>query len=267
MIEDKSKFVNYSNKAMTYYVEHAKICVDNGQVTAYKKDGSESIPIQLYSSITLGPGTSITNEAAKVINKRECVIIFSGGVGIPTYGYSSNYRSPIHKIKQYKSTTNYRHRLKVAKLLMYERNITCSICGLPALPERELSASGDIQNILLVEARWVKAMIRHLCAKYNMPLDRNRLKLLNHFSYSLVVPSIIHFGLDPNIGILHGENRGGGLVFDLADIFKPALSLELSFLVASDATAGKLKHAFIERAQEIKFQKRIIKFLEDVIIC
>ena len=40
-------------------------------------------------------------------------------------------------------------------------------------------------------------------------------------------------GIPPHLSIFHGKTRAGGLVFDLADAFKDALVLPLSFSVAT----------------------------------
>ena len=86
MIEDHAEYLNLSNKQPEVYFEHAKVCIKDGQVVASSKSGDVQIPISLYSSIVLGPGTSITSDAVKAICKRECGIVFAGGHGLPAYG-------------------------------------------------------------------------------------------------------------------------------------------------------------------------------------
>lgn len=264
MIQEKTVFINYSNRFAAYYIEHAKVVVKDGQVLSLKESGPETVPVSLYSCIILGPGTSITAEAAKVVYKRDCVVIYSGGAGIPVYGYSSNYRNPIHKLNQYRCMLNHKKRLKIAKYLMLLRNRVCADHQLPELNLSELQKQRDMQGLMLVEARWVKSIIRFLSDKHNRKIDRDRLKLLNHFCYSVCIPPITALGLDPNIGVIHGQNRGGGLVFDIADIFKPVASLQLSFSLPENLEPNLIKREFLNKIDEMCVQKMCIKTLEEM---
>lgn len=259
MIEDHCDYVNLSNKEPGVYFEYSKISIKDGQVIATSKDVSSVIPVSLYSSVVLGPGTSITSEAVKVMSKRECGIIFAGGYGLPAYGATLNYRTPKHKLNQYSVMSNNLKRMKAGRLLLAERDSVCAEFSLPRFDLEEIKRSRSVQDLLLVEARWAKKTIRNLSDTYGSD-KREALKLVNHFSYSAVLPSIVHLGLDPNIGVLHGKNRGGGLVFDISDVYKPWISLSFCF-EAKSLDASLLKREFSARCYKMGLQDRTIDLL------
>jgi CRISPR-associated endonuclease Cas1 len=55
------------------------------------------------------------------------------------------------------------------------------------------------------------------------------LTIANNALYNFIATILISKGLSPSVGFLHGQSRRGGLVFDIADIFKHPLYFEEVF--------------------------------------
>ena len=259
-----------SRRLPAVYVERAK-CVRSGGALMLlyrdeerEKDGAtaparEIIPVESQSIILFGPGCSVTTEAMKLITRSGCVASFCGGGGTPVFAYSVAYRNPQHKIRQYSRSTNEDNRLAIAKRLMIERAKICEglkIKGFPILTGYDSCTS--ITEISAVEGAWSRKAYIFLSKLYGIPYDNKHvtyqaISLTNHFVYSLAHAAIEARGFDPNIGIIHGQTRGGGLVFDIADVYKPALSLVPALLgSAATWTPGRIKKEVLDRMASTK---------------
>lgn len=248
------------------YIERSKVVVQNNQVVVVNKrlPQGKSIPIATTGCLLLGPGTSITAEAVKIIARRECCVLWSGGGGIPIHCFSGNYRAPRNLLLQAKIMLDEGRRLQLAKRLLKLRN-----SFLPPdaqkLDEEQIEKLSSVQNCLLFEARWAKAFYRSVNKKHNISIQRSMVKLSNFMCYGLVTPYIINLGFNPNIGIMHGQNRGGGMIFDIADLIKPVCSVE----VAAEACKAKystneLKASVISTFKRNNCGSKIIKAIRDI---
>jgi CRISPR/Cas system-associated endonuclease Cas1 len=109
--------------------------------------------------------------------------------------------------------------------------------GLPSFPNGEDYSS--IEKMMAVEGAWAKRAYRKLALDFKIPWESkiiedesgdNPITFLNFLTYSIADIAIYHLGFDPNIGVLHGRTKGGGLSYDLADVVKPILALVPSFI-------------------------------------
>jgi len=141
---------------------------------------------------------------------------------------------------------------------------------LPDFPDPSIYTS--IEQLNLSEAAWAKRSYRKLAKEFNIPLtnkeseDKNKknpITFLNFLSYSVADIAIYHLGYDPNIGILHGRTKGGGLAYDLADIIKPIVALVPSFVARDKGySLSKVKSNFISDIIRYDLLDYLIKTLE-----
>lgn len=260
MEERLVKTVPYSARLPIYYVEHAVLGLRKGQVTVFTKAIVETLPVASIAVLMIGPGCSVSAEAIKTAALRGCIVCFSGGGGIPVFANTVAYRAPRNKLEQARLFLDPDRRLATAKKLMESRSdVIRKWTSLPPLHLADIEATSDLTSLMLLEARWAKSAYA-FCTRRNGPMaglhgDKRGtpLALLNHFLYSVAMGACLHMGYDPNLGVIHGENRGGGLVFDLADIWKPAITLELSFISnAAGHDVNKMKALFIARTRETR---------------
>jgi CRISPR-associated protein Cas1 len=140
----------------------------------------------------------------------------------------------------------------------------------PYFPESDNLSS--IETMLAAEGAWAKQAYKLFSQKYNIKWsgkkneDKNRnnpITFLNFLSYSIADVVIHHMGFDPNLGILHGRTKGGGLCYDLADVFKPVWSLAASFEYLQDGKdLNCIKQDFISKVIEFDLFDFLIKTLE-----
>ena len=83
------KSILHSKRANIYYLEHCRVLVKDGRVEYVTEQGKDSlywnIPIANTTSILLGTGTSITQQAVRELSRAGVLLGFSGGGGTPLY--------------------------------------------------------------------------------------------------------------------------------------------------------------------------------------
>lgn len=256
-IDEKSPLIPLARRHPIYYLEHSKLVRSGNDVRVLKEDlsGEFILPVASIGALIMGPGTSISAEAARISASRGCLIAVSGGGGAPLYLTSTQHRSPLSRIRQYETVVEHDRRLNAARKLFIARKkliATFPEFELPEFPNGEFYSS--IESLLAAEGAWAKKAYEHTSKKYQISWDGKKaandsnhpIVLLNHLSYTIADIAILHLGYDPNIGILHGRTRGGGLSYDIADVFKPVLALVPSFeAIRMEKSVGKIKADFL----------------------
>jgi len=78
--DDRSGFI---------YVERAVISVRNGALQYHDDGGKTVVPIAQFNLIMLGPGTSISQEAVKLITQQSTMLAWVGEDGVRCYAHST----------------------------------------------------------------------------------------------------------------------------------------------------------------------------------
>lgn len=262
-----------------FYIEHTKVSKKGHALMLFCADGSENFAYELppagLGGLLLGPGCSLTTEASKLLSLRGCLYGFCGGGGLPLWSVSTHYRSPKQKIRQFELSCRSDTRLKLGYELLCARKrfiqLNGTSFGLPELDIPEFSSIRDIQELLLIEAEWSKRAYLGKSKEFGIDLkqrnirDATPLALLNFFLYSLSSLTINFLGYDQNLGILHGQRKGGGLVFDLADVYKPVVTLMNAFVGASKGhSAGRMKAEVLADVQRFKVVDQMVDLLSQL---
>lgn len=83
------KTILHSKRANIYYLEHCRVLVNGGRVEFVTDEGRRSlywnIPIANTTTVMLGNGTSITQQAMRELAKAGVMVGFCGGGGTPLY--------------------------------------------------------------------------------------------------------------------------------------------------------------------------------------
>lgn len=272
--ENSPRLIYLSNRLPAIYIEYSKIIKKADTLTiVYEGDGIkpsfESVPVAALSMILVGPGCSVSTEAVKIMTRNGCLIAFTGGGGMPLFSYTTSYRSPTKKLSQYKKLTDETERLRIGKLFFEKRAQLIEIyggeIGVPLF--NGFQEIESIQGLNSFEGGWTKNAYRQVSKKYGINYEGKQktlksIALANHFVYSLAHATIVSLNLDPNVGIIHGQTRGGGLVFDLADIYKPVLTLKTALLGTAEGwEPGKIKNKIIQDAARLNILEDMCDFL------
>ncbi|BBH52669.1 type I-F CRISPR-associated endonuclease Cas1f [Fluviispira sanaruensis] len=268
-----------SHKEGLVYLEHAKIFVKNDMVNLAKREEAIekhwTIPIANTCGILLGPGTSLTQQAAKKLSKNNVIVGFVGGGGVPIfYASQSEYRKTEYLQAWIRMWPYEKERLKVAKIFNNIRieNIRAQweiFFSGEINPDKEIDIfykrtlkSTNINELMSSEGHFADSLYKLLKIHFNEPnfkrirkTDKKE-KLLgtnslltngNYYAYGLAACALWTLGIPHSMPVSHGRTRRGALVFDLADLVKDACVMPQAFISNSlGHTTGKFKSEVLE---------------------
>lgn len=224
LVTDKEPFL---------YLEKSAIVVEDEQLIALSKEGKEQIPANKFQMLILGYGTSITHPASIYAAKHNLNICFAkGGFNIHAVWNSSRYQNPISLRNQFKKHIDDKRRLDIAKEFIIKK---CERSKGNSEIINKMKNAISIEQLIGYEAVWAKEIYKSYCKENFRRLPKGtdevnlKISLLNNLLYNFVTSIIISCNLNPSIGFVHGRTRRGGLAFDIADIYKQKLSLDLAF--------------------------------------
>lgn len=235
-----------------------KIFMKDGFLVAANKDGVKTISPSNLAMIFIDVGTSITHDAINELTKHDCLICFTnGGFNIHSVFKEQRFTDPTYLVNQVLLTQNEENKLKIAKDLFKIRlhltnnfNKTIKLDFDVGEAFVKIENSPDEKKLLGYEGNFVRYLYKEYSKKFNIEnfkrekdFDQKikttsnfskenineRLNKLNNTMYNFCSAICLSFGLSPSIAFLHGETRRGGLAFDLADIVKPLLILDICF--------------------------------------
>jgi len=280
------------------YLERARIRVEGDRIVYHITDDEHyrdyNIPHVNLAVLFMGQGTSITQDAMRLLGEEGVHLAVTGSGGSPLHmGALTTYTATRHFREMLPVYQEPARSLAAAKSVMRDRAERMKKIGdgytrkyLKARDTKGLSAVctrlvsdlekvSDIQQLLGVEGQFSKACyaefsrISGLSKKGGFRRDagaddrdfEDPIKRVNHLidhgnylCYGMAGAALWVLGIPPHMSIFHGKTRAGGLVFDLADGFKDALVLPLAFASAM----GKR-----DEAPEKTFRARMIDAFDD----
>lgn len=236
--------VRFEDRVSFLYLERCSVRQDKTGVVAYSKVEGESLiqrvqlPVSGLAVLHLGPGTSISAAAMTSCTRAGVTVMFTGGGGVPSYSYyvplTSSARWAIAQAKLVSSERNQRK----AAVILYRRQLGLDIDS----EETSIAVMRGLEGRMmkqtyrsLAREHGVKAFRRDTTAEDSVNLCLN---LANSMLYGCAASACQALGINPALGVIHrGDARS--LLFDLADLYKPEVSLPLSFRCSKSGDALK----------------------------
>ena len=228
-IKDKYPFV---------YLERGRLEIDDSSVKWIDCEANVvRLPIATINCLLLGPGTTVTHEAVKVMSQSNCglcwvgedsLLFFAGGLS-PTSD-SRNMR------EQLKLASDPKKSLEVARRMFARR-----------FPGIDLSGK-SLKEMMGMEGSRVRALYESKAQQYGVgwkgrsyspgkfELSDGTNKILTTCNAALygILSSVVHsLGYTPHVGFIHS---GSPLpfIYDLADLYKEDLCIDLAFSLTLD---------------------------------
>lgn len=255
------------------YLERARIHVEGGRIVYHITDDEHhreyNIPHVNLAVLFMGQGTSITQDAMRLLGEEGVHLAVTGSGGSPMHmGALTTYTATRHFREMLPVYQDPERALAAAKAVMrartdhmtkigsgYARKYlkvrdTAGLSRICTKLVSDLDGVQDIQQLLGVEGQFSKACyaefsrISGLSKAVKFRRDagseaqdlKDPMKRVNHLidhgnylCYGMAGGALWALGIPPHMSIFHGKTRPGGLVFDLADGFKDALVLPLAF--------------------------------------
>ena len=283
-----------SHKNGIHYIEFCKIVANDTKLSFIKSEDSIekyfSLPHSNLSILLLGPGTSVTQKAAQMLSSEGVMFGFTSGGGTPLFlASNSEYRPTEHLQNWISWWSDEQKRLIVAKDFQLKRiefvteiwskyfkeffdSDIVSICN---KYRNGLEISQNTNSLLGYEANFTKSIYKLLAQKNNISgfkrtagqsIDKANdfIDQGNYLAYGIASVSLWGLGIPPSLAVIHGKTRRGALVFDVADIFKDAIILPMSFKMAGNKSNSRdFRAEVINIFDKTKIMTKIFNIVKD----
>lgn len=237
--------VPHADRHGLIWLERGELCVIDGCL--HFMAGKDSltpyvlqVPHQAVSMILLGPGSSVTHDALRLLARHGTLMAAVGQDGVRTYTAPPLLpdRSDVAR-RQAELWGNPRRRVSVARH-MY------------ALRLGEILPHRDLDTLRGIEGSRVKAIYHLMAEKYGIQwngrhYDRNNPEAtdipnqaINHAATAVQGAAAIavqSLAAIPQLGFIH-EDSGQAFVLDIADLYRDTITLQIAFSVAKKAING-----------------------------
>lgn len=247
-VKDKYPFI---------YLERGRLEIDDSSVKWIDSDGNVvRIPIAMLNCLLLGPGTSVTHEAIKVMAAANCGVCWVGEDSLLFYAFGQTPTADTRNFRQQMLlSSDEKKSLEVAKRLYARR-----------FPKAELDGK-SLKEMMGMEGYRVRQLYEQKAKQYQVGWKGRRyepgkfemgditnqiLTAANAALYGILCSAIHSMGYSPHIGFIHS---GSPLpfVYDLADLYKEDLCIDLAFSLTLEMAGRYNKHKV-----GAGFRKRVI---------
>jgi CRISPR-associated protein Cas1 len=249
-VKDKYPFI---------YLERGRLEIDDASVKWIDCEKNVvRLPIATLNCLLLGPGTSITHEAVKVTAQANCSICWVGEDSLLFYACGQSPTADTRNLReQVKLSADPKKSLDIAKR-MYARRF----------PDADL-AGKSLKELMPMEGYRIRTLYEQKAQEYGVgwkgrsytpgkfqlgDITNQILTACNAALYGILSSAVHSMGYSPHIGFIHS---GSPLpfVYDLADLYKEHLCIDLAFSLTLDM-AGKYNKHKVSAA----FRQRVIEY-------
>lgn len=303
------KAILHSKRANLYYLERCRIMQKDGRIVYLTESTKENlywnIPIANTTVLMLGPGTSITQAAARMLAAAGVAVGFCGGGGTPLLaGVEIEWMNPQSEYRPTEYVQGWlsfwfdeKKRLAAAKEFQrarcrffettWNKDRDLADEGFYADDEitekalknfrRQIETAGNVTELLTGEAHFTKELYKY-AAQATSALDFERRRegedaanaFLNHgnyLAYGLGATTLWVLGIPHGFAVMHGKTRRGALVFDVADLVKDAIVLPWAFICAREesGTSTEAEKKFRQQCLQKFAEHKALDYMFDTV--
>jgi CRISPR-associated protein Cas1 len=231
----------FSDRWSYPYLERGRPDQTAAGLTFRNQDGDTPVPIDQLSLVMLGPGTTLTHAAVKMLAGNNCLAAWAGEDGIRTYAHSTGGTFRSRRLpRQAALFSDEKQRLAVAYRMYRKR-----------FPGTDLTDK-TIEQVRGVEGPRVRKAYEELAAQHGITWEgrnydqddwftatgANRaLSAANARLYGVCHAAIVWPGYSPALGFVH-TGKMQSLVYDVADLYKTEVTVPVAFRLAAAVTTG-----------------------------
>jgi len=253
------------------YIEHAIVERKDSAVEFITKEGRVQVPTAMLCVLMLGPGTSITHAAIRVLAESGCTVLWTGEEMTRFYAHGmGETRKAYHLLRQAEQVCNPEKHTEVV-LRMYRKRFNEQLESSLTLPQvrgfegvRVRRAYADASEKYGV--KWEGRCYDQKNWNVGDPINR-ALSAANALLNSLCHAAIVSGGYSPALGFIH-TGRQLSFVYDIADLYKSELTIPTAFEVTAKYP-GSPEHytraACREKFKEMRLLERILPDIDELL--
>ena len=238
------------------YLERGRLEIDDSSVQWIDCDCNiVRLPIATINTVLLGPGTTITHEAVKVMAAANCSVCWVGEDSLLFYAVGQSPTADSRNMRtQMLLASDEKKSVEVARRMFAHRFPLAKLAG------------KSLKEMMGMEGYRVRQLYEQKALEYNVgwkgrcfqpgkfeigDITNQILTSANAALYGILTSAIYSMGYSPHIGFIHS---GSPLpfVYDLADMYKEDLCVDLAFSLTLEM-AGKYNKAKVSS----EFRKRV----------
>lgn len=259
-VKDKYPFI---------YLERGRLEIDDSSVKWIDSTNNVvPLPVATLNALLLGPGTTITHDAVRTAAAANCAVCWVGEDSLLFYAAGFLPTSDTRNLKkQIELSADSKKAIEVARRMFARR-----------FPDADLKDK-TLQEMMGMEGHRVRALYQAKAEQYQVgwkgrsftpgkfetsDLTNQILTSTNAALYGILCSAVHSMGYSPHIGFIHS---GSPLpfVYDLADLYKEPLCIDLAFHLTRELAGRYDKHkvaaAFRQRVIEMDL---LAKLSEDI---
>lgn len=255
--------------SLTYlYIEHAIVDRKANAIEYIREDGRVLVPVAALCVLMLGPGTSISHAAIKVLQENGCLVVWTGEEGIRFYAQGGGEtRKGYHLLRQAELVCDPAKRERVV-INMYRMrfkeelppNLSLpQVRGLEGVRIREAYAEASRTYGVKWEGR------RYDVGNWSSADPVNRaLSAANALLNGVCHAAIVSGGYSPALGFVH-TGKMTSFVYDVADLYKTELTIPAAFQAAAESATSiekRVREMCRERFRQAHLLERILRDID-----
>lgn len=247
------------------YLERGRLEIDDSSVKWIDCDNNVvPLPVATLNALLLGPGTTVTHDAVKTAVAANCAICWVGEDSLLFYAAGFLPTADTRNLKhQIELASDGRKSLEVARRMFARR-----------FPDAEL-AGKTLAEMMGMEGYRVRELYEKKAQEYQVgwkgrqftpgkfelgDVTNQVLTSTNAALYGILCSAVHSMGYSPHIGFIHSGSPLP-LIYDLADLYKEHLCIDLAFALTRDLAGRYDKHkvsaAFRERVIKLDLLARV----------
>jgi len=268
MARDLQALPRLSDRWSHLYVEHGHLQKTKEGLAFVDREGAKTaVPLDQFAVILLGPGTTLTHAAARMLADNNTLLCWSGEHGVRLYAYGTGgTHSAARLLRQAEAWAAPERRLGVIAR-MYRKRFT-----------EEIPAGTTLESIRAMEGYRVRASYRREAArlgvnwkgrKYDQsswdradPLNR-ALSAANSCLYGVCHAAIVAAGYSPAIGFIH-TGKQLSFVYDIADLYKTEVAIPCAFQAVAEGLDDLERQVRIRSRDLFHKQRLLYRILPDI---
>lgn len=248
-IKDKYPFI---------YLERGRLEIDDSSIKWIDAEANVvPLPVATLNCLLLGPGSTVTHEAVKIAASANCSICWVGEDSLLFYAAGFLPTADTRNLRQQvELAADPAQALDVAKRFFSRRFPTAD------LHEKTL------QQMMGMEGHRVRATYQEMAERYQVgwkgrqfipnkfdlsDITNQILTATNAALYGILCSAVHSLGYSPHIGFIHSGSPMP-FIYDLADLYKEHLCIDLAFSLTKDMAGIYNKHKV-----SAAFRKRVIE--------
>lgn len=249
------------------YVEHCRIDQESKAIALHDASGKTPVPCASLLLLMLGPGTTITHAAIRVLADSGCLVAWVGEEGVRFYAQGlGETRSARGLLRQAQLVSHPASRLAVVMRLyrmrfaepLPEGLSLVQVRGREGIRVREAYARASRETGVPWRGRVYRRSGWDAADAVNRALSA-----ANSCLYGVCHAAIVAAGFSPGLGFIH-TGKMLSFVYDIADLYKADMAIPAAFRAAAGGEAGIESRTRLACRDAFRDQRLLARIIPDI---